>query len=319
MTHPASVDVHTHLAPLLDEAVLGDLGVAYAAGVYEVDGEGVGPAALYDVAGLTGWLAGVGVDRAWVSLPPPFFRQGLDAVLAAAWASAANDGVLARIADRPELEGLAYLPLDHPWVALAEIERLSETEDFVGWSGSAGGGSLPLDDEALDAVWSAVEASGRPMLLHPGSTRDPRFTRHYLANLLGNAEETTLAVAQLVFGNVLGTHSDLRLVLVHCGGAVAAMTGRWQQGVDTRRPGVGELSLAPRQAVRRFWVDALAHDAAVVDLAVQVFGQDKVVLGSDWPFPMGLDDPWSAVAHLPVTRRDEVGRANAMALRGCRQ
>jgi aminocarboxymuconate-semialdehyde decarboxylase len=154
------------------------------------------------------------------------------------------------------------------------------------------------------------------VLLHPGSSPDTRLDPHYLANLVGNPVETTVAAAELVFGDVLGAHPGLRLVLVHCGGGVPLLAGRWQRGLDTKRPGVGELSVGPRDAVRRFWVDALAHDPAVVDLAAAVIGEEKLVLGSDWPFPMGLDDPWSAVAHLPADRRDRVARDNALSLRG---
>jgi aminocarboxymuconate-semialdehyde decarboxylase len=212
---------------------------------------------------------------------------------------------------------LAYLPLDEPEAAAAELDRCaSSTGSLVGWAGSAGGGSLPLDDPRLAGLWARVAESGRPMLLHPGSSPDSRLGPHYLANLLGNPVETALAAAELVFGDVLGTHPALRLALVHCGGGVPLLAGRWQRGLDTARPGVGALTLGPREAVRRFWVDALAHDPAVVDLAATVIGEDKLVLGSDWPFPMGLDDPSSGIAHLAADLRDRIARDNALVLRG---
>jgi aminocarboxymuconate-semialdehyde decarboxylase len=313
------VDVHTHLAPVLDESVLRSGGLQEDGGRYVVDGHRVGVPALYDAPALVARLTSTGVDRAWVSIPPPFFRQGLDADGAIGWVRAANDGLMERISAYPSLELLAYLPLDQPQVALAEIDRLADDQRVIGWVGSAGGESLALDHPRLTAVWDRLEASGLPVLLHPGSSPDRRLDRHYLANLLGNPIETTVAAAELVFGDVLGRHPDLRLVLVHCGGAVATLMRRWQRGVDTSRPGITPLKLSPVDAVRRLWVDALAHDPAVVDLAVAVFGEDKIVLGSDWPFPMGLDDPWQAIAHLPAERRDRIARNNAFALRGIRR
>lgn len=309
------VDVHTHLAPALDPQRLADLGVAEADGQYVLGGRPVGPPGLYQPGRLTGWLEQVGLDRGWVSVPPPFFRQGQGAATAA-WVQAVNDGLVARLGDVAALDALAYLPLNEPEVAVAELDRWTGRPEVHGWVGSAGGGSLPLDDPALAPVWAAVAASGRPLLLHPGSSPDARLEPHYLANLLGNPLETTVAAAQMVLGGVLQGHPELRVLLVHCGGGVPLLAGRWQRGLDTRRPGVAELTLTPRDAVRRFWVDALGHDPAVVDLAAAVLGPDKLVLGSDWPFPMGLEDPWSAVAHLPQELQDQIGRANAAALSG---
>lgn len=315
MSHAPAVDVHTHLAPLLDVAALPP-GVSEAGGQYEVDGQRVGPPALYDPPQLVNWIAQVSLDQAWVSIPPPFFRVGLDEAAAHAWVRAANDGILARTTPHPELEALVYLALDHPEVALAELARFQGDPQVTGWVAAAGGGTLPLDDPGLVAVWTAVERSHRPVLLHPGASPDTRLDVHYLANLLGNPVETTIAAAQLVFGNVLSRHPELRPVLVHCGGAVPALVGRWQRGLDTARPGVGPLGLTPRQAVQRFYTDALAHDPGVVDLALAMLGQDRVVLGSDWPFPMGLDDPATAIAHRDPDLRERVARTNPLTLRG---
>lgn len=319
MSPDQSVDVHTHLAPELGDSAGALAGVEESSGRYVVDGEPIGVSALYEAPRLADWLVAVDIDKAWVSLPPPFFRQGLEEAGARTWVERANDGLLARIAGLERLEALAYLPFEHPQVALTELDRLAGDERIVGWNISAGGGSVPLDDVRLTPVWDRLEALDRPVLLHPGSSSDTRLDRHYLSNLLGNPMESTVAAAELVFGDVLGTHPDLRPVLVHCGGAVPMLAGRWQRGADTERPGVGPLTLEPGVAVRQFWVDALAHDPKVVDLALAVVGVDKVVLGSDWPFPMGLDNPWAAVAHLPPEQRDQIGRSNGGCLRGVRR
>ncbi|HWH21615.1 MAG TPA: amidohydrolase family protein, partial [Solirubrobacterales bacterium] len=68
-------------------------------------------------------------------------------------------------------------------------------------------------------------------------------------------------------------------------------------GVATDRPGLEPLTEPPSTAVRRFFVDCLVHDPGAVDRAIDVFGEDKIVLGSDWPFPMGTKDPTSLIAH----------------------
>ncbi len=287
----SSTDVHTHLAPILD-------------------GHHAGPAALYDAPRLTRRLAETGLDRAWVSAPPPFYRQGLGPEQTRAWVRALDDGLRARLDGESTLDRLTYLPFDEPDIAL---ELTEDVDDSVGWTASAGGGSVALDDPALEPVWSVLEARRRPLLLHPGESPDTRLEPHYLSNLLGNPVETGLAAAQLVLGGVLARHPDLRIVLVHCGGIVPALVGRWSRGVATRRPGISPDTADPAATVRLLWSDCLGHQPAVVDLARATFGDDHVLLGSDYPFPMGLDDPFEAVAHLPAELRQRIaGNAGAL-------
>lgn len=231
-----------------------------------------------------------------VTVPPAFYRQGLDAAAARRWATAANDGIFAAVADHPQLSTLAYLPLEHPTVALREYER-ARGGPHRGVTAAAGAASISLADNTLRALWRRLDTDGALVLLHPGASPDPRLSPFYLGNLLGNPMETTLAAAQLLFGDVASSFPGIRFVLVHGGGAVAALAGRWQQGVETARPGLPQLTEPPMEAVRRFFVDLVTHDTRVTDLVVAVFGEDRVVLGSDWPFPMGLADPLGALSH----------------------
>jgi aminocarboxymuconate-semialdehyde decarboxylase len=305
----AGIDLHTHLAPALDEE---QPGVERTEdGRLVIDGHRVGLPGLYAPARLAAWLEEHDLDEAIVSIPPPFFRQHLDADAAAGWAQAANSGLLAATADHASLTPLAYLPLEHPDRALAEYERIRDDGRFAGVAGSAGGGSASLASPAFHPLWDALAADERLLLLHPGTSPDARLDEFYLSNLLGNPVETAVAAAQLVFGDVLARWPALRVLLVHCGGCVPGLVGRWERGVETQRPGVGPLTERPSVAVRRLYVDCLAHDPRVVDQACAVFGEDKVVLGSDWPFPMGIDDPRALLAHRDAdfARRASVDNA----------
>ncbi|MDX6738770.1 amidohydrolase family protein [Actinocorallia sp. A-T 12471] len=312
----AGIDLHTHLAPVLTDADVAALpGVERDGGRLVVDGSRVGMPRLYQPEALTVWLAERGLDAGAVSAPPPFFRQHLGPDDAAVWVKAVNDGVLRAVEGRPSLLPMAYLPLDQPEAAAAELTRLlAEGADWAGFAASAGGGSVSLAASRLDPLWELLAADGRPLLLHPGSSPDSRLDEFYLANLLGNPYETGVAVAQLLFGDVPGRFPGLRFLLVHCGGVVASVLGRWQRGVDTERPGLPALQAPLTEALGAFYADCLAHDPAVVDLAVARFGGDRIVLGSDWPFPMGSDDPASLVAHLDGDLVRRISEENARTL-----
>jgi aminocarboxymuconate-semialdehyde decarboxylase len=313
----SGIDFHTHLAPVLDDDALALRGVERGGdGRLAIDGHRVGLPKLYAPAALDAWLGEVGLDEAIVSIPPPFFRQELEPADAAGWTRAANDGLTAATDGLGRLSRLAYLPLEHPEVALAEYERVRGEDGWAGVVGSAGGGSASLAEERFHPLWDRLHAAARLLRLHPGSSPDERLEEFYLSNLLGNPVETALAAAQLVFGDVLARWPAMRVLLVHCGGCTAGLVGRWERGVETERPGVEPLTEAPRQAVRRLYVDCLSHDKGVLDQAVETFGADKIVLGSDWPFPMGIEDPRALVAHRGDTFVERVARANARAALG---
>jgi aminocarboxymuconate-semialdehyde decarboxylase len=286
------VDFHTHLAPFAHDEVKG-------------------PPRLHQPDLLLDHLRESGLDRAVVSVPPPFFRQDLDPEEAAGWVRALNDGLAAVAATSDRFLPLAYLPLEHPDLAIAEQRRLREEGGWVGFCASAGGRSISLADEALAPLWRALDEDAALLLLHPGTSPDPRLDEFYLHNLVGNPVETALAAAQLVFGDVLPSHPRMRVLLVHCGGCVPDLVPRWDHGVATDRPGLRLLTEPPSTAVRRFYVDCLVHDPGAVDRAVEVFGEDKVLLGSDWPFPMGTPDPASLIAHRGEEFVERVSTANA--------
>lgn len=277
----AGVDFHTHLAPPL--------------------GDRIGPEALYRPDLLVTWLDEQGLDQAVVSVPPPFFRPSR--------AEAVNDGLLEAVAPHLDrLRPLAYLPAEHPETACAE----ARARQGQPWAGAVlAAGPVDLADPGLDPLWRLLHESAAFVFLHPAASPDPRLDAFYLHNLLGNPVETAIAAAQLVFGDVLGRYPWIRFCLAHAGGCVPTLAGRWQRGYETGRPGIRPLTEPPRQAVPRFWADCLAHDPAVLRLAVETFGADQIVLGSDWPFPMGHPAPAALLDGLPepVARRIAVENA----------
>lgn len=291
-------DVHTHLIPRI-------LGPAAEVAGLRVDEDGyiwngqqkIGFRRLYDSGELEEWLRKAGLDRALVSVPPPIYRQGMAQQNAEVWVRAINDALEEGLKESNRLIPLGYLPLDHPELALAEAERLA-AKGAAGFCGSAGGGSVPLDSESLRPLWEFLNEQQHPIILHPGTSPDPRMDEHYLNNLLGNPVETGLAAAQLLLGGVIVNFPDLRVCLVHCGGVTASVVARWQKGVATARPGIKRHDADVVAEAKRFWVDTLSHDKTLVKLAIETFGEHHILVGSDWPFPMGDDDPLSSIAHL---------------------
>ncbi|MEI8261181.1 MAG: amidohydrolase family protein [Actinomycetes bacterium] len=276
------VDVHTHLAPVLTAELAS-----------QVHG---GPPLLQQPESLVAYLDEVGLDRALVSPPPPFYRQDVDVAASAVWVAALNAGVEERCADHSRLKPVAYLPLEHPELAADVYAALRGPGIVV--TGAAGGRSQRLDGESFTPLWRMLAEDGASLLLHPGTSQDARLAPHYQENLTGNPLETTVAASQLVFGQVVTRFAGLRIVLVHCAGAVPMLAGRWRRGISTSRPGLPEPAVDLDAELRGIWFDSLSHDAEAMRLAVSVFGEDRIVMGSDWPFPMGSSNPCADVRAL---------------------
>jgi aminocarboxymuconate-semialdehyde decarboxylase len=75
---------------------------------------------------------------------------------------------------------------------------------------------------------------------------------------------------------------------------------------------------APSEYARRVWVDSLTHSPGALALVLETFGHDRVVLGSDYPFRMGTEDPVAALepAGLDAELRRRLLSQNALAFLG---
>ena len=134
---------------------------------------------------------------------------------------------------------------------------------------------------------------------------------HYLWNTVGNPLETTIAAAHLLAAGVLDEqHPRLNVLLAHGGGALPALRGRLTREQQIHPPGRDV-----RGALGRFLVDTVVHDTDVLRGLVELFGADRVLLGSDYPFDMGTERPAEIVQALDLPQEEEAGILGGNALR----
>ena len=101
---------------------------------------------------------------------------------------------------------------------------------------------------------------------------------------------------QLIFGGVLERLPGLRICFAHGGGAFPFTLGRLNHGWHVRPEGPAAIPKEPREYARRIWVDTLSHGPRNLPFIVEELGADRVVMGSDYPFDMGFDDPVASLA-----------------------
>jgi aminocarboxymuconate-semialdehyde decarboxylase len=244
-------------------------------------------------------------------------RAGVDVVVLCPWVN-----LLGRSTARQN-EALAALVGDRV-AALGTVdpERPEELRELVA-DGRLGGVELPasvggdyLGHERFRAFWAAAEETGALVFVHP-TTRGfdtPVLRERYLWNTVGNPVETTITAAHLVAAGVLDDHPRVRILLAHGGGAIAALRGRLAHEQTFHPPGRDV-----RSAIRRFHVDTVVHDAGVLRGLLEFFGPERVLLGSDYPFDMGVERPTDVVRSLGLAPADEAAVLGGNARRLLRQ
>lgn len=272
---------------------------------------------LTDVSVRLADMDAQGVDRQWVSASPNHFYPWADEELAVWAAQESNRLIAAHVALAPErLTGLGLVPLQHPERIVECLDDAVIGQGLAGVEISSFAGDVELSDSRLEPFWARAAELGAVVFLHPfGCSLDERLDRFYLSNTVGQPVENAVALSHVIFAGVLDRHPELRLVAAHGGGYLPTAIGRSDRAWHVR-PEAQRCAHAPSTYLRKIWFDTVVHDPAAVRALVGVAGASQVVLGSDYPFDMGLDDPVGLVreAGLPAGVAEGILGGNADAL-----
>jgi aminocarboxymuconate-semialdehyde decarboxylase len=256
------------------------------------------------------------IDVHALSLTTPMVYWASPA-LGLALSQAFNDAASAAHRKHPQrLVGLAMVPMQAPELALKELERASELPGIKGMYLATSVNGEELDEKKFWDVYAKCEELGWTIFLHPVDTiGQDRTKKYYLKNLCGNPYDTGVAVAHLIFGGVIDRFPKLGFNLPHAGGTFPWLIGRWDHGTKVR-PELKHMKQPPSSYLRRFTYDTIGHDDRINSNLVRLVGADRVTLGSDYCFDMGLDDPLATIESmkLPKEERDLVVGGNALKL-----
>ena len=252
-------------------------------------------------------MAAAKVDVQVLSVCPQTFVYGQPAAVAAAFARIQNEQLAQLAKARPDrFLAIATLPMQAPTQAADELRHAVRV---LGLRGAQIGSKIAgknLDDPELEPVWAAAAELGAFILLHPINVAGAdRLSSYYLTNLIGNPLDTTIAAASLVFGGVLERHPTLKICLAHGGGFVPYQAGRFVHGWHVRAEPKSKLAKPPTESLKRFYFDTIVHSKEALAFLVGNAGAERVLLGSDYPFDMGMPEGVSQVRSLSVPAADQ--------------
>ena len=206
--------------------------------------------------------------------------------------AAANNGIAAICeTHRDRFVGLGSVSMQYPELAADQLEHAIEELGLKGVMISTAVNGSELADPRFEVFWAKAEALEAVVFIHPmGCSMGERLTRFYFTNLIGNPTETTVALAHLIFSGVFDRHPNLKVVAAHGGGYFPFYSARFDHGWRVR-PESHACANPPGTYLKRIWFDSLVYTPEQLRFLVERAGPSQVVLGTDFPFDMGMDDP----------------------------
>ena len=168
--------------------------------------------------------------------------------------------------------------------------------------GLADGGNWNLDAPELFGFFEAASELGAAILVHPwdmmGTDTMPKY---WLPWLVGMPAEQSRAACSLVFGGVLERLPKLKICLAHGGGSFPYTIGRIEHGFNMRPDLVAtDNPRNPREYLQRLYFDSWVADRAALRYLLDTCGVDRVMLGTDYPFPLGEQAPGAGIDALEL-------------------
>lgn len=221
-----------------------------------------------------------------------------------------NDHIAGIVAEDPKrFVGLGTLPMQDPEMACLELRRCMLELGLKGVQIGSHVNSWNLDAPELDIFWKTCEELDAAVFVHPWDMPKENMEKYWFRWLIGMPCETTLAICSLLFSGKLEKYPKLKVCFAHGGGSFPGTLGRIDHGFECR-PDLCQMDTKqkPSSFTGKFWVDSLVHDEDTLQFLVKKMGNNRIILGSDYPFPLGEQEPGKIVLESSLLDQETKAR-----------
>jgi aminocarboxymuconate-semialdehyde decarboxylase len=257
-----------------------------------------------------------GIDLQVISATPVLFAYERPAEQALDCAQLFNDAALELCSrGKGRLKSFCQVPLQNIDAACKELTRCMQA-GHLGVQIGNHVGSKNLDDAGIVTFLEHCADEGAAMLVHPwemfGHERMPKYMMPWT---VGMPAETQLSLVALILSGAFDRlPSTLRICFAHGGGSFAYLLGRLENAWHHHPVARGECEYPPSHYLNRFYTDSAVFDQRSLEFLVGTMGADQVMLGSDYPFPLGEERVGSLIrqSNLPQPTKTKLLSANAI-------
>jgi len=262
-----------------------------------------------------------GVEVQIMSATPLLFAYERPAAQALECARIFNDAARELCSHAPRrLKSLCQVPLQDTELACRELSR-AMADGHVGVQIGNHVGARELNDEGILTFLEHCAGEGAAVFVHPWDMMaQERMPRYQLPWLVAMPAETQLSILWLILSGAFERlPRSLKLCFAHGGGSFPYLLGRVDNAWRNRDIVREDCPHPPSTYLDRFSVDATVFSEEALEFLVRTMGEDRVMLGSDYPYPLGEQQVGSLIrSHprlSPVTR-DKLLHGNAAAFFG---
>ena len=249
-----------------------------------------------------------GVTKQVISTIPVLFNYWAKPADALETSRFFNDHIAETVVKQPHsFIGLGTVPLQDIDLSVREMQRCVGELKMPGIEIGTNINGKNLSDPSFFPFYEAAEKIGCAIFIHPWEMMgEKEMEKYWLPWLVGMPAETTRAICSMIFGGVFEKFPRLRVAFAHGGGSFPYTLGRIEHGFDVR-PDLVQIDnkTSPRNYLGHFWVDSLVHDEQAFNFLVNIMGEDRICLGSDYPFPLGEHHPGALIESLKFSKEKE--------------
>ncbi|OLY78551.1 2-amino-3-carboxymuconate-6-semialdehyde decarboxylase [Smittium mucronatum] len=230
-----------------------------------------------------------------------------------------NDHIARVVNENPsKFIGLGTIPMQDVGLAIQELRRCVTELGLNGVQIGSHVNDYNLGDPIFEDLWKVAEELDTVIFVHPWDMdMGPRNSKYWFPWLIGMPTETTAAICSLIFSGVYDRYPNLKVVFAHGGGSFFGTLGRIIHGYNCRPDLVAlDTQSHPLESLKKLYFDSLVHDQHALKLMVNQVGFDRIVLGSDYPFPLGEQLPGELIESSDwISEEDKVKILSSNALK----
>ncbi len=247
------------------------------------------------------------VDIQALSPAPLQYYYALEPDLGRKSARIINDHIAEIVDAHPDrFVGLGTVPMQEPELAVEELTRAMHELGMRGVEICTSVAGEELSEDRFRKFFAKAEELDALNFMHPNGFSDgDRLSDHYFTNVIGNPLDSTVAVSHLIFGGVLDDYPNLKICVAHGGGYLPAYSGRIDHAHAAREDCRRRIKERPTSYLRKLYFDTVVFTEHQLEYLVSLYGSDHIVMGTDYPFDMGMEDPVGFVDGVSALSADD--------------